>query len=74
MIAPNREDPDVPLRAAARAALLELPLRQRSAIVLRFHLDLSEAQTAELMGCRRGTVKSLVSQGLDKLRPIMVGV
>jgi RNA polymerase sigma-70 factor (sigma-E family) len=74
MLTPPREDPDVPLKAAARAALRELPQRQRSAIVLRFYLDLSEAQTAELMGCRRGTVKSLVSQGLEKLRPLMAGV
>jgi RNA polymerase sigma-70 factor (sigma-E family) len=74
MLAPTRQDPDIPTREAARAALLELPLRQRTAIVLRFYVDLSEAQTAELMGCRRGTVKSLVSQGMEKLRRLMAGV
>jgi DNA-directed RNA polymerase specialized sigma24 family protein len=66
-------DPDVPERDAVWAALRSLPPRQRTAIVLRFYEDLSEAQTAELMRCRPGTVKSLVSRGLDKLRPAMAG-
>jgi RNA polymerase sigma-70 factor (sigma-E family) len=67
------EGPDVATRDAARAALLTLPVRQRTAIVLRFYEDLSEAQTAELMGCRPGTVKSLTSRGMDKLRPLLEG-
>ena len=74
MLRPTRQDPDLPTSHAARAALLQLPPRQRTAIVLRFYVDLSEAQTADVMGCRRGTVKALVSQGLDKLRPLMAGV
>ena len=69
----HAEGPDVGTRDAARAALLTLPVRQRTAIVLRYYEDLSEAQTAELMGCRPGTVKSLTSRGMDKLRPLMVG-
>jgi RNA polymerase sigma-70 factor (sigma-E family) len=73
MLRPISQDPDVPGREAARAALLALPMRQRTAIVLRFYLDLSEARTAELMGCRQGTVKALVSQGFDKLRPKLAG-
>jgi DNA-directed RNA polymerase specialized sigma24 family protein len=36
--------------------------------VLRFYEDLTEAQTAEAMGCAVGTVKSQVSAGLAKLR------
>ena len=48
--------------------LLELPPRQRAAIVLRHYVDLSEAQTAETMGCSVGTVKSSVSTGLRRLR------
>jgi RNA polymerase sigma-70 factor (sigma-E family) len=71
---PPTQEPDIPTRQTARAALLGLPVRQRTAIVLRFYVDLSEAQTADLMGCRKGTVKSLVSQGLAKLRPLMAGV
>lgn len=45
-----------------------LPARQRAALVLRFWLDLSEAETARLLRCRPGTVKSLVSRGLTDLR------
>jgi RNA polymerase sigma-70 factor (sigma-E family) len=50
------------------AALQQLPPRQRAAIVLRFYEDLTEAQTAEAMGCAVGTVKSQVSAGIRKLR------
>jgi RNA polymerase sigma-70 factor (sigma-E family) len=48
--------------------LMTLPVRQRAAIVLRYYEDLTEAQTAETMGCAVGTVKSQVSAGLAKLR------
>jgi RNA polymerase sigma-70 factor (sigma-E family) len=50
------------------AHLLALPPRQRAAIVLRHYVDLSEAETAEAMGCSIGAVKSSVSTGLRKLR------
>jgi len=49
-------------------ALLELPVRQRASLVLRFYEDLTEAQTADVMGCAVGTVKSQVSAALKKLR------
>ena len=52
-------------------ALLDLPPRQRAALVCRFYDDLSEAQTAEVMGCAPGTVKSQVFAGLAKLRTAM---
>jgi RNA polymerase sigma-70 factor (sigma-E family) len=45
-----------------------LPPRQRTALVLRYYEDLSEAETAELMGCSTGTVKSQLSAALGKLR------
>ncbi len=48
--------------------LMTLPPRQRAAVVLRFYEDLSEAQTADIMQCPVGTVKSLVSRGLETLR------
>ncbi len=51
--------------------LLALPPRQRAAVVLRYCQDLSEAQTAELMGCSVGTVKRHASRGLAKLRDRM---
>jgi RNA polymerase sigma-70 factor (sigma-E family) len=51
--------------------LLQLPARQRVAIVLRYYEDLTEAQTAEAMGCAVGTVKSTVSAGMAKLRSLV---
>jgi RNA polymerase sigma-70 factor (sigma-E family) len=58
----------VDARDALWHRLASLPPRQRAAIVLRFYEDLSESQTAELMGCSVGTVKSQVSTGLARLR------
>lgn len=60
--------PDLSDREDMRRALMELPIRQRTAVVLRYFEDLSEAQTAELMRCRPSAVKSLVSRGMTKLR------
>jgi len=50
--------------------LRELPPRQRLAVAARVCLDLSETQTADLLGCTVGTVKSLTSRGLAKLRQL----
>lgn len=61
-------DDDVAQRAWVWQALLALPPRQRAAIVLRYFEDLTEAQTAEAMGCAVGTVKSQVSAGLRNLK------
>ena len=58
---------------ALRRALLALPPRQRAAVVLRHYEDLSEARTAEVLGCSVGTVKSLTSRGLAALRTSMIG-
>ena len=49
-------------------ALRQLPARQRTAIVLRYYLDLPEAEVARLLGIPVGTVKSLVHRGLARLR------
>jgi RNA polymerase sigma-70 factor (sigma-E family) len=49
-------------------ALMRLSARQRAALVLRFYEDLPERQVAEILRCRPGTVKSLVSRGLETLR------
>jgi RNA polymerase sigma-70 factor (sigma-E family) len=54
-------------------ALGRLPERQRVAIVLRFYEDLPEAQVADILRCRPGTVKSRVSRGLEALRLEMRG-
>jgi RNA polymerase sigma-70 factor (sigma-E family) len=45
-----------------------LPARQRTAIVLRYYLDLSEAEVARQLGVPAGTVKSVVHRGLARLR------
>ena len=55
-------------------ALLRLPERQRAALVLRFYEDLSDAQTAEILRCSAGTVRSLVSRGMKTLRNELEGV
>jgi RNA polymerase sigma-70 factor (sigma-E family) len=65
---PTAVEPDPSTRDAVWRALQRLPVRQRAAIVLRYYEDLSEEQISEILKCRRGTVKSLVSRGLDALR------
>ena len=52
-------------------ALLELPKGQRATLVLRYFDDLSVAETAKVMRCTEGTVKSQASRGLDALRAVM---
>jgi RNA polymerase sigma-70 factor (sigma-E family) len=72
--------PDVPLRDAStvvddrlrvRAALQAVPPRQRAALVLRFYLDLSMEETANVLGCTIGTAKSQASRGLARLRELL---
>jgi RNA polymerase sigma factor (sigma-70 family) len=48
-------------------ALADLPPRQRTAIVLRYFLDLPEAEVASAMKCSLGTVKSTAARGLARL-------
>jgi RNA polymerase sigma factor (sigma-70 family) len=55
-------------RAVLTSALLALPPRQRTAVVLRYYEDLPEADAARAMGCSVGTVKSTTARGLSSLR------
>jgi RNA polymerase sigma-70 factor (sigma-E family) len=55
-------------RAELMAALMSLPDGQRAVVVLRYWLDLTEAQTAASLGCSVGNVKSQASRALAKLR------
>ena len=51
-----------------RAALTAVPPRQRATLVLRFFCDLTVEQTARVLGCSAGTVKSQTAKGLAALR------
>ena len=61
-------DPDVATYDSLRSALLRLPIRQRTALVLRYYEDLPDTTIAELLRCRQATVRSLVARGLAALR------
>ena len=64
----NADAPDTDRRAELWRDLQRLPARQRTAIVLRIYEDLPEQRVAEILGCRPGTVRSLLSRGLAELR------
>ena len=55
-------------RDAVWAFVASLPPRQRAVIVLRYYEDLTESETADLLGITRGTVKSQAHKGLAALR------
>jgi RNA polymerase sigma-70 factor (sigma-E family) len=56
------------------AALAALKPRQRAVLVFRFYEDLSETDTAEIMGCSVGTVKSQTHDALRRLRTLLPDV
>jgi RNA polymerase sigma-70 factor (sigma-E family) len=59
---------DVTNRDLVWRLLATLPDRQRAALVMRFFEDLADQEIAASLGCRLGTVRSLVSRGLAALR------
>jgi RNA polymerase sigma-70 factor (sigma-E family) len=61
---------DTDQRLAVRLPLLRLGPRQRAVLVARFFEDLSERQTAALLGCSPGTVRSQTHRALVRLREI----
>lgn len=69
---PERSDEGVETAAVAHRDLLRalsaLPRGQRAVIVMRYFEDLTEAQTAEVLGCSVGTVKSQSARALSSLR------
>ncbi len=69
-------DPEEEALAAAdvehlRSALLQLPLEQRSALILRYYHDLSYLEIAQALACPVGTVRSRIHNGLERLRRSM---
>jgi RNA polymerase sigma-70 factor (sigma-E family) len=65
----SNEDSTV-VRIAVRQALMRLPPRQRAVIVLRYFEDRTERETAELLDCSIGTVKSQAHHALARLRTL----
>jgi RNA polymerase sigma factor (sigma-70 family) len=75
LVAPQPDNPtdalmDVEL-IELRDALIALPIRQRSAIVLRYLCDLPEQEIAAILKCRGATVRTLVRRGLAELREVI---
>jgi RNA polymerase sigma-70 factor (sigma-E family) len=58
-------------RVALFQALLSLPARQRATVVLRYLEGMSERETAAVLGCGEGTVKSQTSRALGSLRTFL---
>ncbi|AEV81561.1 RNA polymerase sigma70 factor [Actinoplanes sp. SE50] len=58
-------------RADLVQALQSLAIRQRATVVLRFLEGLSERETAAVLGCTEGTVKSQTSRALAKLKSVL---
>jgi len=82
----ERPVPELPVRAAPAAQgavtdrlslaahLAALPPRRRAVIVLRYYCDLSVEETARVLECTEGTVKSQTARALATLRASMTGV
>jgi RNA polymerase sigma-70 factor (sigma-E family) len=70
-VPPDRVAPEPPIPPTSTAvwdALQALPDRQRIAVTLRFYLDLPDDEIAQVLGSRRGTVRSLVHRALATLK------
>lgn len=79
-VEPDSTTPDAPFdeavagerRSRLLAAVNALPDRERQALVCRYFLDLSEAETAQVLNCPLGSVKSRTSRALGRLRELVV--
>lgn len=58
-------------RIDVRAALDQLPVRQRATVLLRYWADATVAETADALGCSEGTVKSQTARALTSLRGLL---
>lgn len=67
----RRVDDDAADHDTVWQAIQRLPDRQRQVVVLRYYEDLSEADTASVLGVSVGTVKSSLSRGLARLEELL---
>lgn len=67
----SAHDPDPEVRSLVLAALTELAPRQRAVVVLRHFLGYDVAETARVLGCAAGTVKSQNAKALARLRELL---
>lgn len=64
-------EPDVVEQSVVLAAIAQLPLRKRACVLLRYYADLSEHETAAVLGVSVGTVKSQTAKALGRLAEIL---
>jgi len=64
---------EMPGRLALLALVRQLPVGQRAVLVLRYFDDLTETETARVLGCSVGTVKSQHARAMARLRDLMAG-
>jgi RNA polymerase sigma factor (sigma-70 family) len=64
----QESEPDLGERQEMWERLLKLPIRQRTALFLRYYADLSESEAAGIMDCSTAAVKSLTHRAIDALR------
>jgi RNA polymerase sigma-70 factor (sigma-E family) len=64
-------EPDVVEHSVVLAALAQLPVRKRACVLLRYYADLSEMETALVLGVSVGTVKSQTSKALSQLAALL---
>ncbi len=61
----------IPVRDGLLTALRALSPRQRAVLILRYFADLSEGQTAAILGCSPGSVKTHAARGLHRMRAVL---
>jgi len=63
--------PDIAEQASVLAAIRQLPARKRACVLLRYYADLSENETAAVLGVSVGTVKSQTAKALARLAQLL---
>jgi RNA polymerase sigma-70 factor (sigma-E family) len=68
---PTPNETDVVEQSVVLAAVSQLPMRKRACVLLRYYADLSEVETAVVLGVSVGTVKSQTSKALSQLAALI---